>query len=931
MLLTGSRQLLAQTEIALTFPFKRMVLQRGTNNQARVEIAGNYYRPLDRIEARVVPIRAGWGTATNWQSIQEAPQKGAFLGALTLSGGWYRLEVRGVYQNNYTVIAADTMGVGEVLVIAGQSNAQGYTQPSQRDPADERVICINNYYDNGFSSDPPIPVFSKLKANSFITPFGISAWSWGPLADYLAQSLNVPVLLYNAARYSTNVKNWRESAEGIRTVNQYCSSCPNESDRYLPDGIPYGNLKVVLNQLASLTGLRAVLWHQGESDSYPANTSSESYYGDLKAIIERSRADCGRNVSWMVARVSYTPDENSAGHTWQPIIEAQNQVIANVANVFAGPNTDLINVPRAGTGIEGYVHFSGNGHYEHGKAWADLLASADFLNRSQPLAAQPLVQLQAECAGTNRVRLSAGQLPAYNWSNGTVNSIITVDGGTYLARSRNPAIGSGITVFSQPYRVPDRPMVSSSLAQTDQNGNFSYCQGTPIKFSTQYQASVSWNTGATGPVLENVTRAGEYIATFQDVLGCSYRSSTAFVKEYAPPARPVITADGNPEFCQGTVRTLTAQSASARSYFWNTGSTGSSVQASGTRWYAARVIDNNGCLSGWSDSIRTKQYATPARPVIQTNRPLINNSFFNICANETLLATASASDSTYRWSNGQTSPSVSLSVQGSYTVQAVGKGNCVSAASEAISVQVLSVPAKPIVAASGPLAFCDGNSVTLTNFGNTATGWFRNGTQIAPSAVAVARTTGEYVARVTDRNNCSNYSDKLIVTAVPLPDTPVITQEGPFTLKANARVQGNRYIWHMGTDSVITSTFFLKPPKEGVFTVQTEIRNDILPFPSFTCRSARSQPFPYLYDPTAGDFVVFPNPSSDGRIKLETKANWKNVQIEVVRPDGVVLFIGQAEVFDQQRWIELGRRPGLYVIIIKADGLRATRRVLITP
>ena len=835
------------------------------------------------------------------------------------------------YQNNYTAVAADTMGVGEVFVVAGQSNAQGYAQAGQSDPADERVICINNYYDNGFSTDPPIPVFSKLRANSFITPFGISAWSWGPLGDYLAQRLNVPVLFYNAGRYSTSVKNWRESAQNIRTINQYCANCPNEADRYLPDGVPYGNLKVVLNQLASLTGLRAVLWHQGESDSYPANTPQDAYFNDLKTLIDISRADCGRNVSWVVARVSYAPDENGQGRTSQAVIDAQNQVIASVGNVFAGPNTDVINVPRSGAAIDGYVHFSGSGHAQHGQAWADVLAAADFLSRSQPMAPQPLLAVSAECAGTNRVRLSVPSVTPYNWNNGSVNPIITTEGGTYLARSRNASMGSGITVFSRPYRVPDRPVVVTSLGLTDQSGNLPYCQGTPLQLRTQYQSNLSWNTGATTPVINNVTQAGEYIATFQDVLGCTYRSSTAFVKEYAAPARPVISTDGNLSFCQGTVRTLTAQAANARGYQWSNGSSGTSIQATTTRWYASRAIDNNGCVSAWSDSVRARVYPVPAKPVIQTNRPLLSGNFFNVCANETLLATATPSDSTYRWSSGQSTPSVSLNVQGSYTVQLVGKGNCVSVPSDPVNIQVLSIPAKPVVAASGPLAFCEGNSVTLTNFSNIASGWLRNGTQVASGAVTLVRTSGEYVARITDRNNCSNYSDRLVVTAVPLPDTPQITQEGPFTLKANSRVQGNRYIWRMGTDSVVTATFLLKPPKEGIFRVQSEIRNDILPFPSFTCRSALSAPFPYLYDPTAGEFVVFPNPTADGNFKLETKANWKDVRVEVIRPDGVSMYKGRVEVFDQQKWIALGKRPGLYIIRITADGFKATRRVLVSP
>ena len=64
---------------------------------------------------------------TNWITIQRNPQGGIFQGALRAKGGWYRLEVQafiGGVATGTDVIRK--VGIGEVFIITGQSNAQGF-------------------------------------------------------------------------------------------------------------------------------------------------------------------------------------------------------------------------------------------------------------------------------------------------------------------------------------------------------------------------------------------------------------------------------------------------------------------------------------------------------------------------------------------------------------------------------------------------------------------------------------------------------------------------------------------------------------------------------------------------------------------------------------------------------------------------------------
>src|SRR5690606_36999791 len=119
------------------------------------------------------------------------------------------------------------------------------------------------------------------------------------------------------------IKSW----QGQQGVNPY-------SGNRAPAGYPYHSIADALNFYTNLTGMRAVLWHQGESDNY-LGTSFEQYAQQLSTLIQASRNSSGKNISWMVARVS--KDKN---RYYQPVIDAQNFVISNTGNVFAGPNTD---------------------------------------------------------------------------------------------------------------------------------------------------------------------------------------------------------------------------------------------------------------------------------------------------------------------------------------------------------------------------------------------------------------------------------------------------------------------------------------------------------------------------------------------------------------------------------------------------------------
>ncbi len=349
--------LLAVAQLQISHPMARFVVQRGLDGNGRLYIAGRFTGTVDRVEAQLTPAVAGQGTATSWQTVQTSPTNNIFLGYITGAGGWYILTVRTIVNNNVVSQAiVQPVGIGEIFVSAGQSNSRGLgIGDNDLGSFTDRVSTIdsiNHYYPPGAqalysSGDPlPVPVYKPLTAGRRIFPMAESSWCWGELGDYIVNRYNVPVAFYITGWDSSTVENWINSANGIPACNRYW--CVEN----WPNFQPYTNLKNVMSYYLSMAGVRAILWHQGEAEYGDATTGSiPAYATNLTNLIQKSRQDFGgRNVSWMVARVSF--DGDSINPVRQPVIDKQLQVINTPGlNVFQGPLTDTI--PARNAGING--------------------------------------------------------------------------------------------------------------------------------------------------------------------------------------------------------------------------------------------------------------------------------------------------------------------------------------------------------------------------------------------------------------------------------------------------------------------------------------------------------------------------------------------------------------------------------------------------
>jgi hypothetical protein len=327
--------------ISISQPESRSLFQRAANNTGSVLIAGSYEGTPDHIEARAI-VMAGAGnsgTGTDWQTLSATPTGGIFSGSLIdiPAGGWYQIETRSVTEgipDQESIVIK--IGIGDIYVTAGQSNATNSGNPLYT-PIDDRVCARTTMsgttWRHGYD---PLPVTDGSSAGSV----------WSRLGDKLAAADNIPIGFICAGWKNTQTSQW------------------------LPGLDKYANLKTAIQSFPP-GGFRAVLWHQGESDSVNS-VSADTYASRLNTIIAQSRIDAGWSIPWYVAEASFHP--GSLLSQEEPVAAGQRAVVYADPLVYFGPTTDAFHIEDANGGkLIDAVHFNAAGLTDHSDQWRDIL------------------------------------------------------------------------------------------------------------------------------------------------------------------------------------------------------------------------------------------------------------------------------------------------------------------------------------------------------------------------------------------------------------------------------------------------------------------------------------------------------------------------------------------------------------------------------
>jgi len=251
-----------------------------------------------------------------------------------------------------------------------------------------------------------------------------------------------------------------------------------------------------------------------------------------------------------------------------------------------------------------------------------------------------------------------------------------------------------------------------------------------------------------------------------------------------------ISASGPLSFCSGGSVTLTANSGSQ--YLWSPGGqTTRSITVSNAGSYTVRVTNSSGVNATSSPAV-VSITTTGSTPTVTANG---STSF---CAGGSVVLTSSSASS-YLWSNGATTQSITVTSSGNYSVTT--RPNC-SAISATKTVTMLTAPTKPSITANGSLSLSSSHtSVTLTSTTANAYAWSSGST----TRSVVVNTQGSYRVTVTGSNGCKNTSTAAIVSAngCTPPAVPVISLSGSNVITSGSTVTltsttAGGYLWSTG-------------------------------------------------------------------------------------------------------------------------------------
>lgn len=319
-------------------PLERQVFQRDADGFGKVHVSG---RVPDEVPSVGVRVMRGDGHRIASVSVAttDDPSPGRrFEAVLSVpAGGWYSLESAAQPADPKAVPEAITrverFGVGEVFVIAGQSNSTNFGEV--RTPSLDDLVSAFDGVHWSLASDPMPGVQDGSDGGS----------PWPLFGKLIRSTAGVPVALASVGYGGTSIRQWQP---GLKVEL---------------DGKPMELYPALRQRVASLGAIRAILWHQGETDA-AADTTTEQYVQCFETLWSTLRKDTGCNAPWMVAHVSYLP--SLPVERRNAIRDAQSQLWSR-GLALQGPDTDDLQGPMRHS--VDHVHFSGAGLEVHAQRW----------------------------------------------------------------------------------------------------------------------------------------------------------------------------------------------------------------------------------------------------------------------------------------------------------------------------------------------------------------------------------------------------------------------------------------------------------------------------------------------------------------------------------------------------------------------------------
>lgn len=305
-------------------------------------------------------------------------------------------------------------------------------------------------------------------------------------------------------------------------------------------------------------------------------------------------------------------------------------------------------------------------------------------------------------------------------------------------------------------------------------------------------ATYVWSTNETSQTIVPPA-SGTYTVDITSPDGCTLTDQITITLF----ADAVANLGPDTTFCQGGSATLDAGSGpTGTTYQWSNGSSTQVIVISAANTYTVTVTTPQGCVAT-DDVVMNAVQA----PVVELGSDRIE------CDQFTLDATSP--NATYSWSNGPTTPSITSTLSGTYTVTVTDPNGCATIDQVVITVETSPVPNL------GPAQILCENDVVVLDAGFP--GYNHEWNTSATTQTITVSSPGTYFATVTDPNTgCDGFSSVVVnqsFLTVDLGPDFTLCDGSSAVLDAGSGPTG--YLWQNGTTSQM---FTVNGP--GLYSVQ---------------------------------------------------------------------------------------------------------------